>query len=453
MDSFDFVVIGAGASGEAAAHYARERGASVAIIERDLFGGGCPFWACMPSKTLLHAAEVRAHGGDYPWPRASDRRDYMISREHRDYPDDSGHVRDLEAAGATVIRGSARFTGPGRLEVSRDGTSREIGARDVIIAVGSEGKVPNLEGLEQAGYWTSREATSLRELPRSIVILGAGPSGVEFAQYFARFGVRTAIVAPRQVNPADHPRTSEFIAEVLRRSGVDVRTNVRAMRVRPRAADGEHVVELSDGSTIAAEVIQLTVGRTSAPALKALGLDRLGVAYAGEDTLRPDERLRVADGVYAIGDAVGHELSTHLGHYEGELAVKIALGDELTVDFRAVPRCVYIDPDTGSVGLRPDQAAEQGIDAFEETADFATSSKGYVTETDIGHATIVVDRGAKVLAGAFLAGPGASEAIHEAVLALKLRTPIAVLAETIHAYPTMARLMGGLFAKAALKLR
>ena len=451
---FDFVVIGAGASGEAAAHYARARGASVASVDRDLFGGSCPFWACMPSKTLLHAAEVRAHGGDYPWPKASDRRDYMISREERDYPDDSGHTKALERAGATVLRGTARLAGPGRVVVTHDGNAHELAAHNVIIAVGSVGKVPAIDGLAKAGYWTNVEATSTRTLPRSIVVLGAGPSGVEIAQYFARFDVRTTIVAPRQVNPTDHPRNSALIAATLRRSGVDVRTGVRAQRVRPSAGPGdEHVIELSDGSGVSAEVIQLSVGRTSAKALAEIGLETIGIAYDGADTLAPDDRLRVADGVYAVGDVIGHELSTHLGHYEGEMAVRIALGDDARVDFSAIPRVVYTEPEAAAVGLRLEQARERGIDAFEETVDLATTAKGYIVEADIGHVTIVVDRVRKTLVGAFIGGVGAGEAIHQSVLAVKLRTPIETLAQTVNAFPTTSRVLGGLYAAAALKLR
>jgi pyruvate/2-oxoglutarate dehydrogenase complex dihydrolipoamide dehydrogenase (E3) component len=451
---FDFVIMGAGAAGEAAANYARARGASVAIIDRDLFGGSCPFWACMPSKTLLHAAEVRAHGGDYPWTKASDRRDYMVSREKREYPDDSGHVTALEAVGATVVRGTAKLSGQGRVDVTHDGKSHELSAKHVIIAVGSVGKVPPIDGLAQAGYWTNVEATTTRTLPRSIVVLGAGPSGVEIAQYFARFDVRTAIVAPRQVNPTDHPRSSKLLAEILRRSGVDVRTGVRAQRVRPKAgSDGEHVIDLSDGSTVSAEVVQLSVGRTSAKALATLGLDTIGVAYDGADTLKVGDDLQVAESVYAVGDAVGHELSTHLAHYEGEMAVRIALGDDVRVDYSAIPRVVYTDPETAAVGLRVEEARERGIDAYEETIDLPKTSKGFIVEADIGHVTIVVDRTNKIVVGAFIGGVGAAEAIHQAVLAVKLRTPIDTLAQTVNAFPTTARELGGLFGRVALKLR
>jgi len=450
--TFDFVVIGAGAAGEAATHYARGRGASVAIVDRDLFGGSCPYWACMPSKTLLHAAEVKAHGGDYPWPKASARRDYMINRITTDYPNDGSHVHALEKVGATVVRGTARIAGPGKVVVTHDNTTHDLVAKDIIVAVGSVGKVPRLEGLEAAGYWTNVEATSVRELPKSIVVLGAGPSGIEIAQYFARYDVRTTIVG--RVNPTDHPTSSAFLADVLRRSGVDVRDKSRAGRIWPKAApDGEHVVDLSEGTSVTGEIIQLSVGRTSAKALGSLGLDSVGATYDGGDTITTDDRLRIAEHVYAIGDPIGHELSTHLGHYEGEMAVRIALGDDVTVDLSATPRVVYTDPEAAAVGLRLDQARERGIDAFEETTGFPKSTKGYIVEADSGHLTIVVDRARKALIGAFIAGHGAGEAIHAAVLPIKLGTPIDTLAQTIHAFPTTARVLSGLFGAAAAKLR
>jgi pyruvate/2-oxoglutarate dehydrogenase complex dihydrolipoamide dehydrogenase (E3) component len=226
------------------------------------------------------------------------------------------------------------------------------------------------------------------------------------------------------------------------------------MRVRPKAgSDGEHVVDLSDGTSVSGAIIQLSVGRTSARALGSLGLDTVGVSYDGGDTITVDDRLRIAEHLYAIGDAAGHEISTHLGHYEGEMAVRIALGDDVKVDFSATPRVVYTDPEAAAVGLRLDQAQERGIDAFEEATGFPKSTKGYIVEADIGHLGIVVDRKRKALIGAFIAGQGAGEAIHAAVLAIKLGTPIDTLAQTIHAFPTTARVLSGLFASAALKLR
>ncbi len=443
----DFVIIGAGAAGEAAAHEARRHGASVTVVERELLGGSCPFWACMPSKTLLHAAGVHALGGDYPWPRASARRDYMINREGRDWPDDGGHLRALEAAGATVIRGEAKLAGPGRVVVrTTDGGELLLEARNIVIAVGSRSTVPDLPGLDEIRPWTNREATSTRTLPRSLVVLGGGPTGVELGQVFARYGVPVTIVhSKKRLNHRDHPRNSAALARALAADGVDLRLGARAVRIEPApVADRPHRVVLSDGSVAEGHEVLLAIGRT-AP-LADLGLETIGVELV-DGRLRPDEQLRIAEGVYVAGDPAGPELHTHLAHYEGEVVVRIALGEDVRPDVRAIPRATYTDPETAGVGLTVEEARAAGLDAGEWTADLATSAKGYVAEAE-GHATIVVDQGSGRLVGAFLAGPGASEAIHEAVLAIKTETPIAVLADTIHAFPTVARVMGSLFVEA-----
>ena len=449
-EQFDFVVIGAGTAGEAAAYMARARGASVAVVDRELFGGSCPFWACMPSKTLLHAAAVHACGGSYEWPKASARRDYMINREETGVPSDAGHVRGLEGAGAVVIRGTARVAGPAMVVVTGDDGERTLQAPNIIVAVGSTPKIPRIEGLDSIVPWTNRDATTTRDLPASLLILGAGPTGVEMAQVFARYGVPTVLVAAQlRVNPKDHPRNSAALEAGLRRDGVDVRTGVRALRVRARAAaSGAHVVDLSDGSSVEGHEILLAVGRTLP--LAGLGLETVGVdADASVLAVGPD--LRIADGVYVTGDAGGPEMHTHLAHYQGELAVRIALGDDVRPDYSAIPRVVYTDPEVAGVGLTFNQATAAGFDAFEEVADLATTAKGYVAEAS-GHVTIVVDRRTRTLRGAFIAGPAASEAIHEAVLALKTQTPIDVLADMIHAFPTTARVMGSLFTQALQRL-
>ena len=447
--TYDFVIIGAGPAGEAAAYLARTRGASVAIIDRDLFGGACPFWACMPSKTLLHAASVQAHGGSYDWQQASARRDYMISREGTDYPSDAGHVRDLESAGAVVMRGTGRIAGPGLVSVTHEAAEHVVGARNIIIAVGSRSTVPDIEGLGAITPWTNREATSTRELPASIVVLGAGPTGVELAQVFARYRVSTTLVASQpRVNPKDHPRNSAFLEETLRKDGVTVRTGVRAVRVRGRgAASGAHVVDLSDGSSVEGHEILLAVGRTLP--LQGLGLESLGLDLTGDLPVGPD--LRISDGVFVVGDPAGPEMHTHVAHYQGEMAVRIALGDDVRPDYRAIPRAVYTDPEVAAVGVTLAQALETGHDAFEEVADLATTAKGYVAEA-AGHVTIVVDRPSRTLLGAFVAGPAASEVIHEAVLAIRAGITIEVLADTIHAFPTTARVLGTLFGQARDRL-
>ena len=447
MDTtFDFAIIGAGAAGEAATHLARKRGASVVVIDRDLFGGSCPFWACMPSKTLLHAASVHAAGGSYDWGRASDRRDYMISREGTDYPSDDGHVKGLEDAGAVVMRGTGRVAGPGRVSVTHDGAEHTVEARHIVLAVGSLPAIPSIEGLEDVDAWTNREATSTRELPASIVILGAGPTGIEMAQVFARYGVRTVLVsASARVNPHGHAPNSAFLEETLKADGVDIRTDLRAVRIEARAGtDGAHIVDLSDGSSVEGHQIMLATGRRLP--LADLGLESVGVhADDGDLPVGPD--LRITEGIFVAGDVAGPEMHTHVAHYQGEMAVRIALGDDVRPDYRAIPRAVYTDPEVAGVGLSLEQATAEGYDAFEKTADLASSAKGYVSEA-AGHVTIVVDRSSRTLLGAFIAGPAASEAIHEAVLAIKTRTPLDVLADTIHAFPTTARVMGGLFTQA-----
>ena len=447
MDRFDLVVIGAGAAGEAAAHYARAHGASVAIVDRALFGGSCPFWACMPSKALLHAAAVHHGGGDYPWRKASDFRDYMINRTKTDEPDDSGHVRSLEKAGATVIRGSAKLDGAGRVRIA----DRTLEARAVVLAVGSVSRVPkDVPGLADAKPWTNVEGTSTRELPRSLVILGAGPTGVELAQVYARYGVPTTLVHPRdRVQDREHPRSSALLAEGLERDGVRLRLGVRATAVRAAKRGGAHVVDLSAGKPVEGHEILLAIGRDLP--LDGLGLDTIGVKPEG-GSLSPDERLRIAENVYVAGDVGGPEMHTHLGHYTGEAAARIALGDTRYLPFLdAIPRATYTDPETASVGLLVEQAKERGIHAEEWTVDIGTSAKGYTVEAG-GHATIVVDRHERVLVGAFMAGPAVSEAIHECVLAIRARIPLATLADTIHAFPTVARVLGTAFINADREL-
>lgn len=450
MDRFEFVIIGAGAAGEAAANAARRRGASVAIVDRELFGGSCAFWACIPSKSLLHAATEHRHGG-YRWQRASDRRDYMINRVGRDWPDDSGHARGLEAVGARLYRGVARIVGPNQVEVTAaDGTAQRLAAGAIIVATGSQSKVPEIEGLAAANPWTNREATSTRELPRSLVVLGGGATGIEMASVFARYGVETALVHSHdRLLERDHARNSEAAARILRDDGVELRLGARATLVRPNSGDGDaHVVELDGGGWVEGERILVALGRT-------FGLESLGLESVGLDpkSLPRDGRLRVADGVYVIGDPAGPELFTHVGHYQGELAVRMALGDEIKPDYRAIPRALYLEPEVASVGMDLEQARAAGADAFELVADFATTARGYEMEAAFGHLAIVVDRPTETLLGGSMVAPDASAAIHEIVLAIHARIPLATLATMLHAFPSTSRALGGLYADAIAQLR
>jgi pyruvate/2-oxoglutarate dehydrogenase complex dihydrolipoamide dehydrogenase (E3) component len=454
MDPFDFVIIGAGPGGEAAAYKARELGASVAVVDRRWFGGSCPHIGCLPSKSLLDsAARHHANPAAYDWAAASARRDYIVNRApDAAEPDDGSHVRGLTAAGALAYRGVATIRAPGLVAAAHDGVTHDLAARNVVVAVGSVSKVPPLEGIDSIPVWTNREATLAREMPSSLLVLGGGPTGCELAQVYARFGVPTTIVqsGPR-LAPTDHPRNSETIRAALERDGVTVRTGVRATRAHAAAGrDGAHVIDLDDGSSVEGHAVLLAVGR--AFPLDELGLEHYGIDTTGRTPFPRDGRLRIADGLWVIGDPAGPELHTHQAHYQGELAVRMALGETITPDYRALPRATYIDPEAASVGLTLDGAQAAGLDAFEVVADFARSAKGYSVQAELGHVTLVVDRQSRELVGAAMACPDASAAIHECVLAIRAHLTVDLLAETIHAFPSTSRILNGLFADARREL-
>jgi pyruvate/2-oxoglutarate dehydrogenase complex dihydrolipoamide dehydrogenase (E3) component len=454
VDRFDFVIIGAGPAGEAAAFKARELGASVAVIDREWFGGSCPHIGCLPSKSLLDgAARHAANPATYDWAAASAQRDYMINRPAgAAEPDDAGHFGRLVAAGAVAYRGAGSISGTGRVTVRHDSVSHDLRTDNVVIAVGSVAKRPAIEGIDRIPAWTNREATLSRELPSSLLVLGGGPTGCELAQVYVRFGVPTTIVqsGPR-LSPTDHPRNSAVIRAALERDGVVVRTGVRALRARAgEAAEGAHLIDLDDGSTASGHAVLLAVGRTFP--IDDIGLEHYGIDPSGRTPFPRDGRLRVAGGLWVIGDPAGPELHTHQGHYQGEIAVRMAMGEAVLPDYRALPRATYTDPEAASVGLTLDAAFEAGLDAFEKVADFATSSKGYAVQASLGHVTIVVDRRSRTLVGAAMACPDASAAIHECVVAIQAGVAIDVLAEAIHAYPSTSRIFNGLFADALREL-
>src|SRR5690349_17921275 len=278
---FDFVIVGAGPAGESAAFEARHRGASVAIVDRRWFGGSCPHIGCIPSKSILNsAARHHANPATWTWQQASERRDYMVNRApEAAEPDDASHVKPLEDAGAVIYRGNASVPARGVVEIRHDGTTHRLEARNIVIAVGSTSKRPPIPGLEAIETWTNREATLARELPRSLLVLGGGPTGCELAQAYARFGVPVTIVqSGDRLTPTDHPRNSQVIADALREDGVDVRLGVRAVGARAGGgADGAHAIDLSDGSVAEGHAILLAVGRE-------FPLDELGLECYGVDT-------------------------------------------------------------------------------------------------------------------------------------------------------------------------
>jgi len=453
--SFDFVVIGAGPAGEAAAHKARELGATVAVVDRRWFGGSCPFVGCLPSKSLLaDAAQHHQNRATHQWPHASAHRDFMVERkEDAAEPDDSAHVRALERAGATVYRGDGRISGRGVVTVSHDGQAHELTAKHVVLAVGSVSKPVKIPGMDAVRPWTNVEATLIRELPRSLLVLGGGPTGCELAQVYARYDVPTTIVqsGPR-LAPTDHPRNSDVIRKTLEADGVTVRTGVRAMAARAGAGtDGAHVIELDDGSTAEGHAILTAVGR-EVP-LDDIGLEHYRLDTSGRTPPFPrDGRLRIADGLWAAGDAAGPELHTHQAHYQGELVARMALGEDVKPDYRALPRATYTDPEAAFVGVTVEAAREAGIDAFELTAAFAKNTRGYALEAKFGHVTIVVDRATRELIGAAVACPDASAAIHECVIAIQAHLPMETLVNVIHAFPSTSRIFNALYADALKEL-
>jgi pyruvate/2-oxoglutarate dehydrogenase complex dihydrolipoamide dehydrogenase (E3) component len=450
MDDFDFVIIGAGPAGEGAAFEARRRGASVAVIDRRWFGGSCPHIGCIPSKSLLHsAARHHDNAASWSWRQASERRDWMINRSlDAAEPDDESHVEALEQAGAVCYRGDGRISDRGHVEVRHDDATHTLHAKNVVVAVGSFSRVPPVPGLEAIHVWTNREATLARELPKSLLVLGGGPTGCELAQVYVRFGVPVTIVqSGDRLMPTDHPRNSQVVADALRDDGVQVRLGVRATGARAGAGrDGAHVIDLSDGTTAEGHAILLAVGREFP--LDELGLEAYGADATGRTPFPRDGRLRVADGLWIIGDPAGPELHTHQAHYQGELAIRMALGENVQPDYRALPRASYTDPEAAFVGLSVEQAQDAGFDAVEFVADFATSVRGYGVQAKRGHVTIVVDRTSRTLVGAAMACPDASAAIHECVLAIQARVPIETLAATIHAFPSTSRILNGLFSDA-----
>ena len=454
MDDFDFIIIGAGPAGEAAAYEARRRGASVAIVDRLWFGGSCPHIGCIPSKSLLDsAARFAANPATWTWSQTSERRDWMINRpDGAEDPDDESHVGDLVDAGAVPYRGDARITARGHVEVRHDDATHVLHGDNVVIAVGSRSKIPPVPGLDAIPVWTNRQATLARVLPRSLLVLGGGPTGCELAQVYARFGVPVTIVqSGDRLAPTDHPRNSQVIAEALRDDGVDVRLGVRAVGARAGAGhDGAHVIDLDNGGSAEGHAVLLAVGREFP--LEDLGLEAYGIDTTGRLAFPRDGRLKIADGLWVIGDPAGPELHTHQAHYQGEMAIRMALGDPVRPDYRALPRATYTDPEAAFVGLTLDQATADGLDATEFSGDFATSARGFGVQAKRGHVTIVVDRSSRTLVGAAMACIDASAAIHECVLAIRAQVSIDVLADTIHAFPSTGRLLNGLFAEAKRSL-
>jgi dihydrolipoamide dehydrogenase len=430
---YDAVVLGAGPAGEVAVSRLNGQGLKVALVERELVGGECGYWACIPSKTLLRPPEARseaerAAGVQAPelsWPEVAAYRDTMIR-----HLDDSAQVSGYRDEGVDVFRGEGRIAGRGHVEV--DG--QVLQTDRIVVATGSDASIPPIDGLEQAGYWTNREATTLAEIPESIVILGGGPVGVELGQFMRRFGARATIVEHGQrLLSREDPAVGELIAQSLRDEGIEIRLGAKATAVERR--DGERVVRLDDGDEVSGRELLVATGR--AARVHGIGLESIGIEPDSEG-LEVDERCRAAEGVWAIGDVTGVMPLTHVGMYQGRITAQDIAGGQPSADYAAIPRVVFSDPEVATVGLTEQQARQDGIEIATARVALAGAIARPSTyeENPRGHLGLIADNQRQVLIGAWAVAPMASEWIHYAALAIKTQTPLAVLRDTVAQFPT-----------------
>ncbi len=434
MDRFDVVIIGMGPGGEAAAGRLLDAGKRVAIVERELIGGECAYWACIPSKTLLRSPEARAEAARaagvatpaLDWPELRDYHDYMVR-----HLDDTAQVRGYEEQGATVIKGGARLAGPGRVEAGGE----LLEADHVVIATGSQPVRPEIDGLDQVPVWTNREATNVRDIPSRVLLVGGSAVGVELGQFFARMGAQVTIVqrAGTLVDRED-PRVGELARDALAADGVTVHTGRTAARARP-AGDGA-VITLDDGTETETDVVILGAGRQ--PVTAGLGLKAVGITPGARGEIPVDEHCRAADGLWAIGDVTGVSLFTHVASYQGRVVADNILGRERTASYQGIPRVVFADPEIAAVGLTTRQARDRGIDvAASEVAMADAVDRSWTYERDPrGALGLLADRQDRVLVGAWAVAPLASEWIHQAALAIRAQIPIDTLLDQVAQYPT-----------------
>ena len=445
MERYDVVVLGGGSAGEWVATTVARGGKSVAVVEARLLGGECPYFACMPSKAMLHSAEIRhqiggAHAaGAVSRPLSLDegRLAYAAAAARRyaiaDRLEDSHRERELRALGVAVHRGRGRIVAAGALDV--DG--RTLGWTDLVLAVGTTAQMPEIEGLDRASVWTSEDFYTASELLESALVLGGGPVGCEIAQVLARFGARATIVqrAPRLI-PAEEPAVAEVLAEVFRLEGIDVRLSARAVRAELRA-DAARLV-LDDGTPLTAQKLIVAVGQ--APRLDGLGLEALSIRPGADGFLQVDDRCRVRgqERVWAAGDVTGIAGYTHTANYHGRVIAENLMNRATYANHRAIPRGVYTDPAVACVGLSSSQAREQGYDAVSASMEIGHTARASATGSKTGRLVLIGDRRRPTLLGAAAIGPHAEEWIGEAVLAIRAEIAIDVLTDVVHAFPTFS---------------
>ena len=442
----DLVVIGLGPGGEALASGAARAGLRVVAVDKHLVGGECPYYGCVPSKMMVRAADLLAEARRVDglagetrvvssWSPVARR----IAEEATTHWDDQVAVDRLREAGATVLHGTGRLVGERTVEVQEpDGTTSTFrAARGVVLNPGTRPARLPIEGLADTPYWTNRDVVRLTGLPGSLVVVGAGPIGAEITQVMARFGVRVTLLeaGPRVLGPLE-PEASSVVADALVADGVRVMTGVDIASVSH--AEGTFTVSLADGQAVHADRLLVAAGRT--PNLDDLGLESVGLDPTAR-TLEVDERLRVAEGLWAIGDVTGHGAFTHVSMYQSAIALRDVLGEDgPPARYHAVPHVTFTDPEVGGVGLTEQQAREHGLTVRVGTTALEESSRGWLHGPGgAGVVKLVEDADRGVLVGAHVAGPGGGEVLGHLALAVHAEVPVATLRTMIYAYPTFHR--------------